>query len=107
MKRQIRTLAIAAVFSAICCTPAQAGTQVTTVTGDYSATNGCSVISIGGYGGPGFNVVVWGISCPNDSITVERVDYWTEWGNWCEMRNPSSGYYITGGGCGNYSIWKY
>jgi hypothetical protein len=106
MKKEISSLATAAVLSALCCMPAYASTKITTVTNDYSATNGCTVRSVAGYGGPGFNVVVWGVDCPNDpEVTVERVDYWTEWGNWCEMRNASSGYYVTGN-CGNYSLWR-
>jgi hypothetical protein len=103
---KIRSLVATAVLSALCCTPAFASTQITTVIGDSYATNSCVLRSIAGYGGPGFNAVVWGVDCPNDpEVTVERVDYWTEWGNWCEMRNPSSGYHITGN-CGNYSIWR-
>jgi hypothetical protein len=106
MKKEVRSLAVTAMLSALCCMPAYAATQITTVTGDYYATNGCTVRSVAGYGGYGFNVVVWGVDCPNDpEVTVERVDYWTEWGNWCEMRNASSGYSVTGN-CGNYSLWR-
>lgn len=106
MKKEIRTLATTAVLSALCCTPAYAATKITTVTNDSSATNGCTVRSVAGYGGYGFNVVVYGVDCPNDpEVFPERVDYWTEWYNWCEMRTYSSGYFITGN-CGNYSIWR-
>ena len=107
MKKEVRSLITAAVLSTLCCMPAYAATKISTVTNDSTATNGCTLRSVAGYGGYGFNVVVWGVDCPNDpEVTVERVDYWTEWGgNWCEMRNASSGYYVTGN-CGNYSIWR-
>jgi len=106
MMKQIRTLAAAAALSALCAMPAQAAGKLTDVTGDYYATNGCTVRSVYGYGGYGFNVVIWGVTCPGRSeVTVERVDYWTDWGyNWCEMRNASSGYSVSGQ-CGNYTIW--
>ncbi len=104
--RKIKSLAIAAALTALCSTPASAATQITAVTGDYSATNGCSVISVGGYGGPGFNVVIYGVLCPNEpQVNVERKDTYTEWGNYCEMRSVTSGY-ITSSGCGYYSVWR-
>ena len=55
MKKEVRSLAVTAVLSALCCMPAYAATQITTVTGDYYATNGCTVRSVAGYGGYGFN----------------------------------------------------
>lgn len=107
MKDGIRSLAIAAMMSALCCTPAYAATKITTVTGDFNATNGCTVRSVAGYGGYGFNVTVWGVDCPNDpEVYPEKVETWYEWGGyWCEMRTYTSGYYVTGQ-CGNYSVWR-
>jgi hypothetical protein len=107
MKKQISCAAAAAVVSALCCAPAWAATKISTVTNDSSATNGCTLRSVAGYGGYGFNAVVWGVDCPNDpEVTVERRDYSNEWGwYWCEMANPSSGYSVTGN-CGNYSLWR-
>ena len=107
MKKQIRSLGIAAVMSALCCMPAYAATKIATVLNDSSVNNGCTLRSVAGYGGYQFNVVVWGVDCPNDpEVTVERYDQWSDWGGlWCQMRNPSSGYSVSGN-CGNYSIWR-
>jgi len=106
MRKEIRSLAIAAVLGAVCSMPAQAATKITTVTNDFYATNGCTVRSVYGYGGYGFNVTIWGTTCPgHPEVTVEKAEYWQEWGGyWCEMRNASSGYSVSGN-CGNYSIW--
>lgn len=107
MEMKIRLLGIMAVLTALSCMPAHAATKITTVTNDATATNGCTVRSVAGYGGYDFNVVVYGVDCPNDpEVYPERVDHWSSWGgNWCEMRTYSSGYYVTGN-CGNYSIWR-
>jgi len=107
MKKEIRSLAIAGVMSALCCTQVQAATQITTVTNDATATNGCTVRSVAGYGGYGFNVTVWGVDCPNDpEVYPEKVERWYDWGGYsCEMRTYSSGYSVSGS-CGNYSVWR-
>ena len=108
MKMKFTSLGIMAVVSALACMPAQAATKITTVTNDATATNGCTVRSAGGYGGYNFNVVAYGIDCPNDpEVYPQRHDHWSDWGGlWCEMTMPNPAYYVTGN-CGNYSIWRY
>ena len=105
--KKIGSLATAAVLSALCCTPAFASTRITQVTNQYNATNGCTIRSVAGYGGYGFNVVVWGVDCPNDpEVYVELVDHWSDWGgNWCEVRTYTAGYFVTGG-CNAYSVYR-
>ena len=43
MKKQIRSLGIAAVMSALCCMPAYAATKIATVLNDSSVNNGCTL----------------------------------------------------------------
>lgn len=107
MRRGIIAIAAAAAVSALCCVPAYASVKITTVTNDSTTTNGCTLRSVAGYGGYGFNDVVWGVDCPNDpEVYPERVDHWSDWGgNWCEMKIYTAGYSLSGG-CGNYSIYR-
>jgi hypothetical protein len=106
MNKEIRSLAAAAILSALCCAPAYASTKISHVTGDSSATNGCVLRSVAGYGGYGYNVVVYGVDCPSDpEVFPQRNDYWTEYSNWCEMSMYTSGYHLTGG-CGSYGVYR-
>jgi len=101
--RSLSLMAIAALF----CVSAYAAVQVTTVSG-MSATNGCTVVSQGGYGGYQFNVVVYGIDCPSEPVQVQAhvTDHWNDWGgNWCEVKTYTSGYSISGS-CNSYTIWR-
>jgi hypothetical protein len=106
MKKGIRSRATTAVLTALCCMPAYAGTKLTQVTNDWTATNGCTVRSITGYGGYQFNVTVWGITCAGYSeVAVERHDHWSDYGpSWCEMKTYATGFYLTGN-CGNYGLY--
>lgn len=107
MKKQVMSLVGSAVLSALCCMPAYAATKIVTVTNIWNANNGCTVRSVYGYSGYEYSVLIWGVDCPNDpEVTVEQVEYNYSWGGyWCEMRNASAGYYVTGN-CNNYSLWR-
>jgi hypothetical protein len=107
MKKEIGSLAAAAVLAALCAMPAQAATRITTVTNTWNATNGCTVRSVYGYGGYNFNVTIWGVDCPSDpEVTVEKHETWYDWGGlWCEMKNASAGYFVTSN-CSSYSIYR-
>lgn len=102
---KVKLLGLAA-FAALSCMPAHAATIITQVTNDWTATNGCTVRSVSGYGGYDFRVSVFGVDCPNDpEVYPEKVENFRYGGYSCEMRIYNSSYSVSGP-CGNYRIWR-
>lgn len=90
---------------------AHADERVTEVTDDISATNGCEVSRVAGYGGSGggtnFYTTIYEVDCPGEPvINPEKTVTNYSWGyQECEMETHTSGYYLAGH-CGDYSIYK-
>ncbi len=76
--------------------------KVTDVTNNNSATNGCSVMSVGGSGGNGYTTVAYKVTCPADTIYVNETTNST--GN-CSLSNPGAPYSLSGS-CSYYSVYK-
>lgn len=88
---------------------AHADPRITEVMNDSTATNGCTVNSVYGYGGYNFNVIIYGVDCPSEPVVVytEKKTTWYSWGGLsCEMSTNTTGYF-TAGVCGDYSVYKY
>lgn len=76
--------------------------KLTDVSNNSSATNNCSVMSVGGSGGNGYTTVAYKVTCPADTIYVNETTNST--GN-CSLSNPGAPYSVSGS-CSYYSVYK-
>ncbi len=99
LKNIVRTSALLLSFFAF---SAYANVAITTVTNQQSATNGCTVNSIGG----GYNFVIWGVNCPseNGKIVYIQTSWNPQYGS-CTATSVTTGYW-TSSSCTNYTVYR-
>jgi len=90
----------AAVFG-IASMGASANVKLTTVTNDYTATNGCTVNSIAGGGGYNYTYTIFRVACGADVAYVQK----TYNNGVCSISSAAPGYSVSSN-CASYSVYK-
>lgn len=79
-------------------------TKLTDVTNNSTATNGCTVAAVGGWGGGSGNssyTIAYKVTCPSEAVYLSQ----TTNGGSCSFDTLPSSYSVSGS-CSNYSLYK-